>query len=91
MLENLSVQGSSEFTDLSQDELNKKRYQRKKRRMQRKDIIPIPRLEDRDNSEKDNDIHSSLDYWQEIEPRVNSGTEMLDFTVAQKKGEEMLE
>lgn len=57
-----------------------------------KDIPPFPRAEDKDNSEKDRDIHSSLDYWQEIEPRVNTGTQMLDFSgTANKKQHEAMD
>lgn len=93
MPENLSVEGSDEYerADDNSDDRNERRKQRKRRRRMRKDILPFPRPDDKEDSEKDRDIHSSLDYWQEIEPRVNQGAEILDFSVAAKKDHEALE
>ena len=34
-----------------------------------------------DNSDKDRDIHSSRDYWEDIEPKMNEAAKNLDFSV----------
>ena len=37
-----------------------------------------------ENSDKDLNIHSSRDYWEEIEPKMNEAAKNLDFSVVKQ-------
>ena len=92
-VENLSVAGSDEYArvDEASEDRNRRRQIRKKKRQMRKEQVVGPRMDDNNNSDKDPDIHSSMDFWQEIEPHVNHGAELLDFSGTFKKDADVLD
>ena len=45
-------------------------------------VAPAARGLDRQNSDKDDDIHSSQDFWEEIGPKMNMNAALLDLSAA---------
>lgn len=45
-------------------------------------VAPAARAPDRQNSDKDEDIHSSQDFWEEIGPKMNMNAALLDLSAA---------
>lgn len=44
----------------------------------------VKRTDQEQDYNKDPDIHSSQDFWQEIEPKMNKPSEILDFSETKK-------
>ena len=77
--ENLSME-DSEFYLKDNDEDSEAFELKRKANKQYRAKANKGRTVNRDNSDQDLDIHSSRDFWEEIGPKMNNNTKMLDFS-----------
>lgn len=81
--QNLSLEGSCDLRrfDESSDEFLARKVEKQLQKEAKKQIVKnhIGRKSG-ENSDKDFNIHSSRDYWEDIEPKMNLATKNLDFS-----------
>ena len=80
---NLSLEGSQDYKNWDEtSEKYSERMEHKKLLKEEACITKIRKVAYRpDDSEKDNYIRSSLDFWEDIEPNMAKGNKMLDMSV----------
>lgn len=78
----MSLEGSQDYQHWNED--SEAYQERKKEKQDEKDVKACTRIKGpvyrKEDSEKDELIHSSRDFWQDIEPNIKKETKLLDMS-----------